>query len=117
MNCTMKIFFSLLLLIPSVLFSQGTIQNLDSSNKASFFENGLSWGQILQQAKAEGKYVFVYCFDSRNSSYASMDQVVFSSDSVCNYMWRHFISVRVQIDSTDADKDWTKSWYDNAHLF
>ncbi len=40
---------------------QSDIQSKDSS-KVIHFENGLSWEQIKEKAKAEHKYIFVDCY-------------------------------------------------------
>ena len=46
-----------------------------------------------------------------------MDKNVYLNGTVGNYMNREFISVKVQMDSTDHDNNSTKSWYKDAQWF
>src|SRR5579872_1581201 len=99
----MKLLLSLLMLAPLVVCAQGI-----------HFENGMSWEQIKGKAKVENKYIFVDCYASWCGPCMKMDQDVYSRDSVGDIVNSHFISVKVQMDTSKKDNDTIKTWYADA---
>ena len=79
------------------------------------FVHDLSWQQILEKAKAENRYVFVDCYTTWCGPCKLMDKKVYSNDSVGAYMNDSFISVRIQMDTTQQDNEEVCRWYSAAH--
>ena len=79
------------------------------------FEKNLNWLQIQAKARAERKYIFVDCFATWCAPCKSMDKNIFSIEKVGSYMDEHFISIKVQMDTSTADNDEIKKWYADAH--
>lgn len=96
----MKQLLGLLLLLPFLGQAQG-IQ----------FEESLSWEQVKAKAKAENKYIFADCFTTWCGPCKKMEKVVYPNDTVGNAFNSQFISIKVQMDSSQKDNDHIKSWY------
>src|SRR6266542_1757612 len=92
-----------ILFIPIAIIAQG-IQ----------FENGLSWQQIKQKAKAQNKFIFVDCYATWCLPCKKMEKEIFPLKDVGDYMNEHFISVRVQMDTSKADDAHIQGWYKDA---
>ena len=92
--------------IPSVLFAQ---------DKGIHFEHGLSWQQVQAKAKTENKYVFMDCFTTWCGPCRFMSANIFPLQDVGDSMNAHFVSVAVQLDTTAADNNEVKSWYESGH--
>ncbi len=78
------------------------------------FENGLSWEQVKQKAKQENKYIFVDCYASWCVPCKRMEKEVFPLKNVGDYMNEHFISIRVQMDTSKNDDAFIQIWYHDA---
>jgi thioredoxin-related protein len=102
----MKTVLWLLLCIPT-----GGIAQNETGVK---FENSLSWPEVLTKAKTENKYIFVDVYASWCGPCKLMDQQVYPNDTIGSYLNDHFISVKVQMDSTDKDNEQIKEWYGDA---
>lgn len=102
----MKRFSSLFLLfLPLILFSQ-----TDTSSKGIKWTTGHSWEQVKAKAKAENKYIFVDAYATWCKPCKEMDKYVYTSENVSKFINEKFISVRLQLDSTDNDSELVKSW-------
>ncbi|HEY4325139.1 MAG TPA: thioredoxin fold domain-containing protein [Mucilaginibacter sp.] len=103
-----KIFVSAawLLLSCNFLFAQ---------DKGIQFENDLSWQQVLDKAKAESKYIFVDCYATWCGPCKQMDRGTYPNEKVGKFFKAHFISVKVQMDSSKHDDTEVKAWYAEAH--
>jgi thioredoxin-related protein len=77
--------------------------------------NNTSWTELLHEAKAENKYIFVDCYATWCEPCKWMDKHVYTNDSVGAYMEKKFISVRIQTDSAEKDNEDVRRWYTNAH--
>jgi thioredoxin-related protein len=81
------------------------------------FEHGLNWQQVQAKARAENKYIFVDCYATWCGPCKQMDNRVYPLKDVGDYYNTHFISIRVQLDTSGNDSDAIKSWYSDAsHL-
>jgi thioredoxin-related protein len=97
-------------------------QNKGDSTKGEYvktnhgikFETALSWEQIKQKAKKENKYVFVDCYATWCGPCKTMDRDVYPKNNVGEFMNDRFISVKVQLDTSKADDEQTKRWYQDA---
>jgi thioredoxin-related protein len=76
--------------------------------------DNLTWQQVLKKAKKEKKYIFVDCFTTWCGPCKKMDKDVYTNDSVGDLLNAIFISVKLQMDSTKVDNDFTRSWYKTA---
>jgi len=79
------------------------------------FEEGLTWQQVKDKAKAEHKYVFVDCFATWCGPCKQMDKNVYPMDSVGDVVNSNFVSVKVQCDTSKDDNESAKAWYADAH--
>jgi thioredoxin-related protein len=78
------------------------------------FEQNLSWLQIEEKAKTENKYIFVDCFATWCGPCKMMDRDVYTKENVSSFVNAHFISVKVQMDTTKSDAEAIKKWYADA---
>lgn len=112
----MKQLLCLLIMVP--LLSK--TQVLQTINKGQIVDKGIKWTegltfeQIKNKAKAENKYIFLDCFTTWCGPCKLMDNQVYGNESVGNYINEHFISVKVQMDTTKKDNYEVKSWYGEA---
>nr|WP_294994207.1 thioredoxin family protein [uncultured Sediminibacterium sp.] len=79
------------------------------------FEQGLTWQQVKEKARAENKYIFVDCYATWCVPCKMMDKEVYTNDTVSTFSNSNFISVKVQMDTSKADSEATKKWYSDAH--
>lgn len=77
---------------------------------------GLSWEQVKEKAKQENKYIFLDCYATWCAPCKKMDKEIYPNDTVGNFMNQHFISIKVQLDSTKNDDEEIKKWYAAARL-
>src|ERR1700759_2513793 len=87
-----------------------------SQDEGIRFEKGMSWQQILAKAKKENKYIFVDCYTTWCGPCKFMAKNVFPLKQTGDAVNPHFISVGMQIDSTDQDSDTVKRAYADARL-
>lgn len=85
-----------------------------SQTKGVKFVDGLSWKQVKEKAKAENKFIFVELFATWCGPCQYMSNEIFPLEQVGNAINPNFISVKVQMDSTDADSEAVKRWYADA---
>jgi thioredoxin-related protein len=79
------------------------------------FEQGLSWTQVKEKVKNEHKYIFVDCYASWCGPCKAMDKDIYPNEMVGNYMNEHFVSVKMQMDTSQTDNDLIKKSYGDAH--
>lgn len=75
------------------------------------FEKAPSWKDVLAKAKAENKFIFVDCYTTWCGPCKAMEKQVYPLASVGDYYNQHFISIKLQMDSTASDDSLIKSWY------
>src|ERR1700679_216131 len=98
--------------ISLVVLITTSIINLRAQETGIQFQKGLTWDQVLQEAKTEHKYIFVDCYASWCAPCKWMDANIYSLQEVGNAYNKDFISVRVQIDTTKDDNEDIKNWYE-----
>lgn len=94
------------------LLLQALITN--AQNNGVKFVQGLSWEQIKQKAKDENKYIFVDCYASWCAPCEMMNNNIFTSEKVGEYINKKFIAIKVQFDSTKVDNEFVRTWLNNA---
>lgn len=80
------------------------------------FEEGYSWSQIKEKAKKENKYIFIDTYTTWCGPCKQMDREIFTQKNVGDFFNKNFINIKVQIDSTNKDKEEIKKWYADAKL-
>jgi thioredoxin-related protein len=88
--------------------------NLQHEGAGIIWVNSLNWQQVRKKAKKENKYIFVDCFTTWCGPCKKMDKDVYDNDSVGDFLNTKFISVKLQMDSTKGDNEFTRSWYKKA---
>lgn len=83
-------------------------------NSDKLFFKDLSWSEIKQKAVQEAKYIFVDCYATWCVPCKRMDKEVYTDEKLLALMKEKFISVKVQMDSTQYDGPEVKKWYDEA---
>jgi thioredoxin-related protein len=91
----------------SLLFSTAYSQGIQ------FAEQG-NWEQIKARAAAEHKFVFVDAYATWCGPCKKMDREVYTDAAVGEYVNDKFIALKVQVDKTDKDNEFTKFWYNDA---
>lgn len=79
------------------------------------FEKRLTWTEIKKRARLEKKFIFIDCYTTWCGPCKLMDKEVYPKKSVGDYMNAHFISVKVQMDTSALDKDDVRKWYADAN--
>jgi len=104
------------LVVISILMVVGIMRGYSQrdTSKGIFFEDNLSWQQILEKAQKENKYIFVDCYATWCGPCKLMDKDVYPVDSIGDFMNKNFISVRVQMDTTKHDDARIQEWYGAA---
>jgi thioredoxin-related protein len=87
-----------------------------SQDEGIHFEQGMSWQQVLAKAKKENKYIFVDCYTTWCGPCKFMAKNIFPLKETGDAVNPHFISVGMQIDSTNQDSDTVKRAYPDARL-
>lgn len=105
----MKTFFYILCCMPLLLHAQA-----DTTYNGIKFEQELTWEQVKAKAKANNKYIFVDCYATWCGPCKMMDRDVYPNPEVGVALNDHFVSVKVQMDSTIRDDEQTKKWYPTA---
>ena len=90
------------------------MHNAKTERSGIIWVENLNWQQVLKKAKKENKYIFVDCFTTWCGPCKKMDKEVYANDSVGDLFNAKFISVKVQMDSTKGDNEFTRSWYKTA---
>ena len=86
-----------------------------AQDKGVHFQHGLTWQQVQAKAKAEKKYIFMDCFTTWCGPCKYMSAQIFPQEEVGDLMNANFVSVGVQLDTTDNDNEDVKSWYATGH--
>jgi thiol-disulfide isomerase/thioredoxin len=105
----------IMLILTIALVIQGHTRGDSTLQNGVHFEKGLNWLQILAKAKAKNKYIFVDCYATWCEPCKEMDHDVYTNDSLGEWMSRQFVSVKVQLDSTNHDNPEVQKWYPVAH--
>ncbi len=104
----MKKILCLLVCLPLCLFSQ-------DENKGVTFETCTSWKQLVAKAKEQSKSILVDCYATWCGPCKAMDRDVFSLPEVAEYIAKHFIAIKIQMDKTAGDDENIKRWYSDAY--
>ncbi|ASZ12948.1 thioredoxin fold domain-containing protein [Chitinophaga pendula] len=102
----MKRILSLLLFLPFLAMAQ---------DKGVHFEHGLSWAEVKAKAKAENKYIFMDCFTTWCGPCKFMSNTIFPQEQAGAFFNDKFVSVKVQLDSTNKDNEEVNKWRADAN--
>ena len=78
------------------------------------FEQFANWDIVLAKAKAENKYIFVDCYATWCGPCKWMDKEIYPNDTLGRYINARFISIKVQMNKTEHDNEFIKSWRPTA---
>jgi thiol:disulfide interchange protein len=78
------------------------------------WSNNLTWKNIKAKAKKENKYIFIDCYATWCVPCKKMDKHVYSNDSASSFLNSNFISVKVQMDTSQHDNEEIRKWYSDA---
>lgn len=98
------------LIIFSNLCSSQIIISNDIKNKELTYENISSWHDVLSKSKLDNKFILVDCYASWCLPCKKMDSIVFSNDSVKEFLNSYFIKIKYQIDTTKCDSHEIQHW-------
>lgn len=79
------------------------------------FLHAANWKEVLATAQKENKYIFVDAYTTWCGPCKYMAANIFPMENVGKFYNENFINVKVQLDTTKKDDDFTKSWYADAH--
>jgi len=102
---------SLFILVFSWMICFG--QNAIDSSEISWITTA-NWEQILSKARAERKFIFIDCYATWCVPCKKMDKIVYTDKQVAKYFNNHFISIKLQMDTTAKDRDDIREWYEVA---
>jgi thioredoxin-related protein len=97
------------------LLSGGTANAQQVADDGIHFENNLTWKDILAKAAKQHKYIFVDCYATWCGPCKKMDQDVYTKELIGKFIDQHFISVKIQFDTSRKDNDAVKKLYADAH--
>jgi thioredoxin-related protein len=103
-----NIFIIMWLLLPMIVEAQ---------NNGVEFVKSASWKEVLTNANANNKYIFVDLYATWCGPCKMMDANVYTNSQVSTFLNTNFISVKVQVDQTKNDPDQIKKWYSDAQYF
>jgi thioredoxin-related protein len=89
---------------------------MSSTNKGVNWIQRLTWEQIKAKAKAENRGIFIDAFTTWCGPCKAMDKEVYPNDTVGKFFNSQFIAVKLQIDKTDKDDQYVKSWYNTSEF-
>jgi len=89
---------------------------LQAHSQQVHFEQGLSWQEVINKAKAENKPILLDYFATWCVPCKAMD-TVYAEPKVAEYINKNFLAVKVQMDSTGKDNEQVQSWYKDSRMF
>ncbi|MBB5441074.1 thioredoxin-related protein [Pedobacter sp. AK017] len=116
MKKTSKIYFNLLILLITVNSAFPLMSYCQTQSAGVIFLEAKNWSEILAVAKSENKLIFVDVMASWCLPCKKMDQDVYNLSNVGDYINKSFIAVKLQIDTSNKDSDYTRSWYHESEL-
>lgn len=81
------------------------------------FENIQNWNSVLEKARVEHKFIFVDAYASWCVPCKQMDKETYSDSTVGTLAKKYFISIRIQMDSTNNDNTFVKNWHKESSIF
>ncbi len=94
-----------------ILFSPLTL----NAQKGIEFVHNKIWGEIIEKAKAENKYIFVDAFATWCGPCKYMATNIFTKEEVSELYNSSFINVKMQMDTSVRDNEEVRKWYETAH--
>jgi thioredoxin-related protein len=107
-----RLIYYALLYTPAILFSQD-----QKSNQGIEFEHGLTWIQVRERAASEGKFIFVDAYATWCVPCKQMDAKVYNLSKVGDFINKHFLSIKLQLDTSKEDNEDIKKWHETANFF
>lgn len=95
-------------LFPAALFAQIKVEK-----PFQYFEN---WENVLNEAKAKNKNIFIDAYTTWCPPCKKMDKEVYSDINVIANIDSSFIAIKVQMDQTKSDLPEVREWYSAAEM-
>ncbi|WP_341843430.1 thioredoxin family protein [Chitinophaga caseinilytica] len=80
------------------------------------FRNELTYEEVQALAKREHKGIFIDFYTTWCGPCKHMTRYIFTMEKVGAYMNEHYISVKIQVDSTAADNAFVRRWRESARM-
>jgi thioredoxin-related protein len=103
------------LLLSLSVVVMGAVGLTDTCHKGIAFGAYTSWSQVLNEAKAENKFIFIDCYATWCTPCKEMENVVFANDSVGRIINSDFIAIKVQFDTGQNDNESVRKMSALAH--
>lgn len=100
------IVFCLLCFLPGVVFAQHI-----------GYQQKFSWEDVKSKSLSENKFIFIDCYATWCGPCKRMDSEVLCDKEITEYLNKHFISLKVQVDSSQNDSEEIRSMYSQYNLF
>jgi thioredoxin-related protein len=108
-------------IVVSKVFDEIIYDSINYNNitvgKGIEFQIGLNWSRLEKKAKKENKFLFVDCYATWCGPCKEMDLKVYPIDKIGEYMNKNFISVKLQMDTSEKDNESVKTLYPTASKF
>ncbi len=75
------------------------------------FEKNTTWEKVVAKAKAENKLIFVDCYTTWCGPCKKLDAEVFPNPEVGEFFNKHFVNLKVQMDTTKNDSEYIRNWW------
>ncbi|RYZ23979.1 MAG: DUF255 domain-containing protein [Chitinophagaceae bacterium] len=85
-----------------------------AQDKGIQFTHAASWDEVVQQAQKEKKMIFVDAYTTWCGPCKYLSKEIFTQEKVGRYFNDKFISVKLQLDTTEKDEEYVKQWYPHA---
>ncbi|GAA4326786.1 thioredoxin family protein [Flaviaesturariibacter amylovorans] len=103
--------------LKAVAFSVCMLSVASLSAQGIRFGKGADWQAIRDEARREGKYIFVDAYTSNCAPCRLMDRTVFPRKDVGDYFNKHFINIKLQLNTTATDAPHVRARYPLAAAF
>jgi thioredoxin-related protein len=92
-------------------FAFSCLISLQLLSQGMNFEKNTTWEKVVAKAKAENKLIFVDCYTTWCGPCKKLDAEVFPNPEVGEFFNKHFVNLKVQMDTTKNDTEYIREWW------